>query len=80
MIWTLGQWREKVNSLEKTNSDTRNIISILEDDIRAGRKEYDALQNSMEKVKTERQQVHKWRGWVVCFFYMLHIRSLFDLI
>ncbi len=54
---SLSQCRAKVHSLEKTNCDTRNIISILEDDIRAGRKEYEALQNSMEKLKTERQQV-----------------------
>ena len=54
---SLGQWREKVYSLEKNNCDTRNLISILEDDIRAGRKEYEALQSSMEKLKTEKQQV-----------------------
>lgn len=54
---SLGQWREKVRSLEKTNCDTRNLISILEDDIRAGRKEYEVLQSSMEKLNTERQQV-----------------------
>lgn len=54
---SLGQWRKKVHSLEKTNCDTRNLISILEDDIRAGRKEYEALQSRMEKLKTERQQV-----------------------
>lgn len=54
---SLGQWRDKVHSLERTNCDTRNLISILEDDIRAGRKEYEALKNSMEKVKTEREQV-----------------------
>lgn len=54
---SLGQWREKVYSLEKSNCDTRNLISILEDDIRAGRKEYEALQSSMEKLKTEKQQV-----------------------
>lgn len=55
---SVSQWREKVHSLEKTNSDIRNLLSILEDDIRAGRKEYEALQSSMEKLKTERQQVH----------------------
>lgn len=54
---SLSQWREKVHSLEKTNCDTRNIISILEDDIRAGRKEYEALKNSTDKLKTEKQQV-----------------------
>ena len=54
---SLGQWREKVDSLEKTNCDTRHLISILEDDIRAGRKEYEALQGNTEKLKTERQQV-----------------------
>lgn len=54
---SLGQWREKAHSLEKTNSDTRNLIAILEDDIRAGRKEYETLQNNMEKLKTEKQQV-----------------------
>ncbi len=58
---SLGQWREKVHSLEKTNCETRNLITILEDDIRAGRKEYEALQSSMEKLKTERQQVCTWR-------------------
>ena len=57
---SLGQWREKVRSLEKTNCDTRNLISILEDDIRAGRKEYEALQSNMEKLKTQRQQVQSW--------------------
>ena len=51
---SLGQWREKVRSLEKTNCDTRNLISILEDDIRARRKDYEALQGNMEKLKTER--------------------------
>lgn len=55
---SLSQWREKVHSLEKNNCDTRNLISILEDDIRAGRKEYEALQSSTNKLKTERQQVH----------------------
>lgn len=55
---SLSQWREKVHSLEKNNRDTRNLISILEDDIRAGRKEYEALQSSTNKLKTERQQVH----------------------
>lgn len=54
---SLGQWREKAHSLEKTNSDTRNLIAILEDDIRAGRKECETLQNNMEKLKTEKQQV-----------------------
>lgn len=58
---SLGQWREKVRSLEKTNCDTRSLISILEDDIRAGRKEYEALQSNMEKLKTQRQQVQSWR-------------------
>uniref|UniRef100_A0A3Q0RL32 Centromere protein F n=1 Tax=Amphilophus citrinellus TaxID=61819 RepID=A0A3Q0RL32_AMPCI len=54
---SLSHWREKVHSLEKNNCDTRNLISILEDDIRAGRKEYEALQSSTEKLKTERQQL-----------------------
>lgn len=54
---SLGRWRDQVHSLEKTNSDTRQLISILEEDIRAGRKEYEALQSTMEKLETERQQV-----------------------
>lgn len=54
---SLCQWREKVDSLEKTNCDTRNLISILEDDIRTGRKQYEDSKTSMEKVKTERHQV-----------------------
>lgn len=60
---SLGQWRAKVHSLEKTNRDTRELISILEDDIRAGRKEYETLQSNTENLKTERQQVHGARGW-----------------
>lgn len=55
---SLSHWREKVHSLEKNNCDTRNLISILEDDIRAGRKEYEALQSNTDKLRTERQQVH----------------------
>lgn len=54
---SLGQSREKVHSLEKTNTDTRNLIVILEDDIRAGRKEYEALKNSVEKLRVEREKV-----------------------
>lgn len=54
---SLGQSREKVHSLEKSNCDTRNLISILEDDIRADKKEYDSLQSSMQELKIERQQV-----------------------
>ncbi|MEQ2197660.1 hypothetical protein XENOCAPTIV_001685, partial [Xenoophorus captivus] len=53
---SLGQWRDKVHGLEKTNCDTRNLISILEDDIRVGKKEYEALQSSVERVKEEREQ------------------------
>lgn len=56
---SLCHWREKVHSLEKTESDTRSLVSILEDDVRAGRKEYEALQSSMEKLNTERIQVLK---------------------
>lgn len=54
---SLGQWREKVHGLEKTISNTRDLISILEDDIRAGKKEYEILQSNMDKLKTEKQQV-----------------------
>lgn len=54
---SLGQWRNKVDILEKRNGDIRNLISILEDDIRAGRKEYEALKTSLEKVASEKQQV-----------------------
>lgn len=56
---SLSQWREKVHNLEKTNGDTRSLISILEDDIRAGRKEYEALQSSMDKLNTKKIQVLK---------------------
>lgn len=59
---SLSQWREKVHSLEKTNSDTRGLISILEDDVRAGRKEYDGLRNSTDKLKTEKLQVRAREG------------------
>lgn len=54
---SLIQWREKVHHLEKTNVDIRGLISILEDDIRAGRKEYDGLRNSTDKLKAEKLQV-----------------------
>lgn len=56
---SLSQWREKVHNLEKTNGDIRGLISILEDDIRAGRKEYDGLRNSTDKLKAERLQVRR---------------------
>lgn len=59
---SLSQWREKVHNLEKANGDTRGLISILEDDIRAGRKEYDALRNSTDKLKTEKLQVRARGG------------------
>lgn len=54
---SLGQWRNRVDSLEKTNCDTRNLISILEDDIRTGRREYEASKTSLEKLGSEKQQV-----------------------
>lgn len=56
---SLSQWREKVHNLEKSNGDIRGLISILEDDIRAGRKEYDALRNCTDKLKAERLQVRR---------------------
>lgn len=56
---SLNQWREKVHNLEKTNGDIRGLISILEDDVRAGRKEYDGLRNSTDKLKAERLQVRR---------------------
>lgn len=74
---SLGQWRDKVHSLERSNCDTRNLISILEDDIRASRKEYDALKNSTEKVKTERQQVCALRGGgVVTSLQLLNVQPV----
>ena len=72
---SLNQYREKVHSLEKTNCDTRNLISILEDDIRAGRKEYEALQSSTEKLKTERQQVCASFNYFCCILLMFQFSS-----
>lgn len=69
---SLCQWREKVHSLEKTNADTRSLISILEDDIRAGRKEYEALQSSMEKLNTDKSQVLKLVPFYTFFVLMLN--------
>lgn len=54
---SLGQWKNKADSLEKTNRDIRNLISILEDDIRTGRKEYEALKTSVEQLASEKEQV-----------------------
>lgn len=53
----LGHWREQVHSLEKSNCDTRGLISILEDDIRASRKEHEVLLGSLDKLRAENQQV-----------------------
>lgn len=55
---SLGQWRNKVDTLERTNCDTRNLISILEDDIRTGRREHKVLKTSIEELASEKQQVH----------------------
>ncbi|XP_061881910.1 centromere protein F isoform X2 [Entelurus aequoreus] len=54
---SVGQWRQKVNRLEKTNCDTRSLMSILDEDIKTGRKENKALQGNIDKIKTERQQL-----------------------
>lgn len=54
---SVARWRDQVNCLEKSNFDIRGLISILEDDIRAGKKEYEALQSSMDKLKEEKEQV-----------------------
>lgn len=54
---SLGHWRNKVDSLEKSNGDTRGLISILEDDIRTGRTENEALKTSVEKMASERLNV-----------------------
>jgi chromosome segregation ATPase len=53
----VGRWRQEVHSLEKTNVDTRQLISILEEDIRVGRREYEALQSNAERLDGEKQQV-----------------------
>lgn len=55
---SLGQWRNKVDSLERTNCDTRSLISILEDDIRTKRREHKVLKTSKEDLASEKQQVH----------------------
>lgn len=54
---SLEQWRNKVNGLEKTNCETRNLISILEDDIRTESRENKTLKTSLEKLASEKQQV-----------------------
>jgi len=74
---SLGYWREKVHGLEKENCDTRNLISIMEDDIRAGRKEYEALQSSTEKLKAEREQVLYMYGRVHQIAQEVVLSSLF---
>uniref|UniRef100_A0A8C4ZIH5 Centromere protein F n=1 Tax=Gadus morhua TaxID=8049 RepID=A0A8C4ZIH5_GADMO len=53
----VGRWRQEVHSLEKTNVDTRQLISILEEDIRVGRREYEALQSNAERLDGEKQQL-----------------------
>ncbi|CAL9701706.1 unnamed protein product [Knipowitschia caucasica] len=54
---SLSQRKEQVLGLEKSNSDTRELLSILEDDIRTRKREYDVLQSSMEKINVEREQL-----------------------
>lgn len=74
---SLSQWREKVHNLEKTNSETRGLISILEDDIRAGRKEYDGLKNRTDKLNTEKLQVCAKQG--SCLMQMKRKKNLIKL-
>lgn len=55
---SLEQWRSKVEGLEKTNRETRDLISILEDDVRTERRENKTFKTSLEKLASEKQQVH----------------------
>lgn len=55
---SLEQWRNKVDGLEKTNCETRNLISILEDDIGTERRENKTFETRLEKLASEKQQVH----------------------
>ena len=52
-----ARWRGEVHGLEKSNAETRQLISILEEDIRASRKECEALQSNAAKLDGEKQQV-----------------------
>lgn len=81
---SLGQWRNKVDSLERTNCDTRNLISILEDDIRTGRREHKVLKTNIEELSSEKQQVHRKHlnsniinclSWVCTIYHLLSLSS-----
>lgn len=50
---SVTRWREEAHSLEKTNTDTRQLIAILEEDIRVRRKEYESLKSNNEKLASE---------------------------
>lgn len=74
---SLAQWREKVHRLEMTNSDTRGLISILEDDIRAGKKEYGTLQSNVDKVRREKQQVCERKSHCSYFIWTVSLTRSF---
>ncbi|XP_062303540.1 centromere protein F [Osmerus eperlanus] len=54
---SLARWKDEAENLEKTNVDTRELIKILEEDIREGKKELGEAVGSLESLQKEKEQL-----------------------
>lgn len=56
-IHSLMKWKEKAELLEKRDSDARELIKVLEDDIRDGKKQIEAASERISDLLKENEQV-----------------------
>ncbi|KAK7153193.1 hypothetical protein R3I93_011176 [Phoxinus phoxinus] len=54
---SLMKWKERADLLEKRESNTRELIKELEEDIRAGKRQIEAASNQIEVLRKEKEQL-----------------------
>ncbi|XP_056122271.1 centromere protein F [Rhinichthys klamathensis goyatoka] len=54
---SLMKWKEKSELLEKRESNTRELIKELEEDIRAGKRQIEAASNQIDILRKEKEQL-----------------------
>ncbi|KAG1971577.1 centromere protein F [Pimephales promelas] len=54
---SLMKWKEKAELLERRESNTRELIKELEEDIRAGKRQIEAASNQIDVLRKEKEQL-----------------------
>uniref|UniRef100_A0A671NBQ2 Centromere protein F n=1 Tax=Sinocyclocheilus anshuiensis TaxID=1608454 RepID=A0A671NBQ2_9TELE len=57
---SLMKWKEKVELLEKRETDTRELIKELEEDIRIGKRKNEVTANQIDVLLKEKEQLIQW--------------------